>query len=126
VAKNTVKFTSNKAAVMRQYNLNLEKTLHALGMLQNHLAMQEMDLLIYHAPVSASGYARTGRLRASMGYEVDMRLKHVRVGNTAIYAIFVTMGTRFMMKLPFIQNSINKYQADFRQLVITQMGEGFN
>ena len=117
------KFTNHKPQVMRQWNLTVERILHVLGMLQNHFAQQEMDILIYNAPVSESGYKRTGRLGAGMNYEVDLDTKSVQVGNNVIYAIFVTMGTRFMVQLPFMQNSINNYQVDYRNIVVQILQE---
>jgi len=66
----SVKFTSNKAAVLKKYNAALAAALETVGLLFTQMSIDEMDRLIYHAPPSASGYTRTGRLRSGQGHTV--------------------------------------------------------
>ena len=50
---------NNKAAVMKQFDANVARTLEALGMEFTGNAATEMDIGIYNAPISDSGYQRT-------------------------------------------------------------------
>jgi HK97 gp10 family phage protein len=80
----------------------------ALGLAQNAIATQE---------ITDMEAVDTGRMRGSNAYQVDVGNREVIVGNTASYAIFVTLGTRFMAARKFLQNSINNYKERYRQIV---------
>jgi|GEM_PF-2970696 len=122
----SIQFTSNKNAVMRQFNANKAACLEALGLEAVHNAAVETDVLIYNAPISASGYRRTGALRASLTHMVDRQNDSVIYGPTVHYGIYVTMGTRFMEKLPYMQNSINNYTEDYENLTRQIMSRGMD
>jgi HK97 gp10 family phage protein len=110
-------FNSNRKAVESQFERNIVKTLTAMGLKQNELASKE---------ITTMGAVDTGRMRASSSFQVNAQNKEVLVGNSADYAIYITMGTRHIDARPFMQNSINNYQNDYNEIVDAAMGEGFN
>lgn len=117
MASNGIKFTSYKSKVLAAHNKAMGASLTALGMEAVRAAVTETDVLIYNAPISASGYRRTGRLRASITYQVDRQNKAVVYGSPLNYALYTTMGTRFMQQLPWMQNSINLYTEAYGRVV---------
>jgi len=121
----SVKFVSNKAAVLQKYNAALAAALEAVGLLFTQLSIDEMDNLIYHAPPSASGYTRTGRLRSGQGHEVRLSDKCVVVFNSVEYAIFVEMGTRHMVSKPWMRNTINGRQKELTEAVVAVFRQAF-
>jgi len=122
----SVQFKSNEAAVLKQFNSNKAALLTAWGINYTTRAVDEMDKGIYHAPKSESGYDRTGRLRAGQEYQVNLEKWEVLVGNTVLYAIFVELGTRYMMGYPFMRNAINAFAAEAEKLAREIMGKGFD
>jgi len=119
-------FKSNKRVVLNQYDRNKAKTLQALSLQYTSNAMKEMDTSIYHAPVSESGYKRTGLLRASQTHQLDTGADEVVVGNSAHYASYVEMGTRHMPAKNFMQNALNNYGQEYEDIANEFMGEGFS
>ncbi|MCL1924031.1 MAG: hypothetical protein FWF50_00440 [Defluviitaleaceae bacterium] len=138
-----VKFTSNKKAVLQQFDRNVGKTLTAIGMKQQELAALE---------ITDMGIVDTGLLRASNGYQVNLANQEVMVGNSVSYAPFIEFGTGVHAELgqgrqtpwtyfdelnqqfvttsgmearPFLRNSILKYEEDYKEIVNAFMGEGF-
>ena len=83
----SVEFTSNKPAVMRQHEKNINACLEALGMEYTTNAVTEMDVLIYNAPLPPSAgpkYRRTGVLRNSQTYQINKQNKEVKVAMNTI------------------------------------------
>jgi len=109
-------FKSNRKAVDAQFERNIAKTLTAMGLKQNELATTEI------ANMQA---VDTGVMLNANSYQVNTQDREVVAGNSAHYAIFVTMGTRHMTARPFMQNSINNHQSSYREIVEAIMGEGF-
>jgi len=117
-------FKSNMPAVMERYTRALAAALEALGLLFTQLSMDEMDRLIYHAPLPPSagpGYVRTGRLRSGQGYKVDIGDNCVIVFNSVEYAVHVHFEgiTRSWSGRPWMTTTINSRQNELRDAVIT-------
>jgi len=106
-----VKFKSNKAQVMQRHERNVQNFLTEFGMKQQELAKKEIDMM---------GAVETGLMRVSNEFEVGKR--QVRFGNTTLYGIFVTMGTRFMQARPFLQRSVFAYKQVYRNLANKYLG----
>jgi len=109
---------------------NIAACLDALGFEYTANAMEEMDKLIYHAPLPKSAgpsYVRTGRLRASQIHQTNPQNKEVVVGNTVNYAVHVEMPglTRNWSGRPFMKNALNLYQKDYQDLAEAVLGRGF-
>lgn len=56
----------------------------------------------------------TGRLRASLAYEVDARRLVVRIGTNVKYAIFVFLGTIKMAARPVLRTMLAMLRMEFR------------
>ena len=117
-------FKSNMPAVMERYTRALAAALEALGLLFTQLSMDEMDRLIYHAPLppsAGSGYVRTGRLRSGQGYKVDLGDNCVIVFNSVEYAVHVHFSgiTRNWQGAPWMTNTLNGRQRELQEAVAT-------
>jgi len=115
-------FKSNKDFVMQRYYRALAAALEALGLLFTQLSVDEMDRLIYHAPLPPSagpGYVRTGRLRSGQGYKVDLGNNCVIVFNSVEYAVHVHFEgiTRNWGGRPWMTNTINGRQKELQEAV---------
>lgn len=64
----------------------------------------------------------TGRLRASMKYEVQEGQKQVIVGSDVEYASYVELGTKRQKAKPYLKPSILDYREDYRQMIIQIFG----
>ena len=119
-----VTFKSNVPAVMNKYAKACAAALEALGMLFTSLSVEEMDKLIYHAPLpsgAGANYVRTGRLRSGQGYQVDLGDNCVIVFNNVEYAIHVHFEgvTRNWGGRPWMTNTINGRQRELQEAVVT-------
>lgn len=79
---------------------------------------------IYNFTHSAPGnppYKQTGRLRASIAWEVEGMLGHVigRVGTNVQYGLYLEKGTRKMSPRPFLERNLNKH-AGIVGLILTR------
>jgi len=127
----SVKFKSNRAAVDKQFAQNKAATLESLGMKFTELSVEEMDRLIYHAPLPPSAgpkYKRTGLLRSGQLHKVDRQNNEVVVGNKVEYAPHVHFEgiTRQWSGRPWMTNVINTKQAELQEVVETMLGHGFD
>ena len=119
---------------MRQLEKNKAAALEALGMEFTHLATDEMDKLIYHAPLPPSAgpnyldRARQGRLRGGQTYQVDRQNNEVIVGNNVEYAPHVHFPgiTRNYGGNPWMTNVINNNQSELQAVVEEVLGHGFD
>jgi len=123
MAKNVI-FKSNKAAVMKKYTRALAAALDALGLRFTQLSVEEMDALIYHAPLPPSAgpkYKRTGHLRSGQDYKLDLGDNCVIVFNSVEYAVHVHFEgiTRNWGGRPWMTNTINGRQKELQEAVVT-------
>lgn len=125
-------FKSNVPAFMQVYNRAFAAALEAIGMLFTSLSMDEMDRLIYHAPLPPSAknnprYKRTGRLRSGQGYEVRLTKNCTIVYNNVEYAVHVHFPgiTRNYVGKPWMTNTINERQNELRDAVVAVFRQAF-
>ena len=123
-------FKSNRTAVEEQLSKNKAAALEALGMEFTHLATDEMDRLIYHAPSPPSAgpnYVRTGRLRSGQTHQVNAGDDEVVVGNNVDYAVHVHFEgvTRNWGGRPWMTNVINNNQKQLQDVIEAVLGNGF-
>jgi len=126
-------FVSNRDNVERQLARNKAAALEALGLEFTSHAVEEMDRLIYNAPLPKSAannprYERTGRLRSGQVYQVSVMDDEVVVGNNIDYAIHVHFEgiTRNWGGLPWMTNTINNKQTELKAVVETVIVQGFS
>lgn len=67
----------------------------------------------------------TGRLRASMKYEVDIAKKVVYVGSDVEYVPFVELGTSKMAARPMIKPAVLEFIPLYQAIVEKVLGSGF-
>ena len=121
-----VQFKSNKAAVMSQWKKNKAACLTALGLEGETNTRTEMDIGVYNAPVSPSGYQRTGAARASVGSEPNFAEDYVDYGVGVHYWLFMELGTIHMSGYPAVRNSLNNYPQSYENVARATLGKGFN
>ena len=112
--KEKVEHKSNAKEILSQAQNNKQVCFMKVGLKQGELAAKEVTNL---------GAVDTGRMRASASFSIGEN--EVIVGNTAEYAIYVTLGTRRMEARPFMQNSINNYLDTYRDIIKEHMKKGF-
>jgi len=113
----SVKFTDNSQQIKTQFENNLNKALEMMGVKNQELSTKE---------ITDMRAVDTGRLRASMTYQVDAPNKQVIVGTNVSYAPYVHEGTHRMASRPFLKNSILNYREDYKEIIQKTLGEGFD
>ena len=105
-------FKDNSAQVKALYEQKAREALERIGLVW-------LNNVVGGVPVD------TGRLRASMKYEVDFANRRVIVGSDVFYAIFVELGTVKMRAQPYLGPSIMNHVADYESAVRATLGSGW-
>ena len=123
----SVKFEDNSAAVLKQFEQNLGRTLEMLGIKQNELAVTEIQRQpkFKDREIVGIGAIDDGHMIGGNSYVTDLPNREVNVGNTVEHAIFVTMGTWKMQKRSWLQNSVLDHADDYRAVVEQGLQQGF-
>lgn len=106
----SVEFKSYSKEVLNAEKQAVEKALTAIG-------VKWQQNVTPNVPVD------TGRLRASMKYEVQAGQKQVIVGSDVEYAPYIELGTRNQRAKPYLKPSILNNINDYKQIV-TQIFKG--
>jgi len=124
-----VRIESNIGGVLRQFEKEKMEVLEALGFGFTGFALEEMDRLIYDAPLPKSAennphYRRTGLMRRGQGYFVDGAAGEVVVGNDVDYAVHVHFEgvTRNWAGAPWMTNVINGKQRELESIISEKWG----
>jgi len=112
-----VTFRDNSAAVLAAFERAKGKALAMIGLKADEIQAMEISIQPRFGGGSGMGAVDTGLMRASVGHQVNQQNSEVIVGNSADYAIYVTMGTWKMPKRPFLQNTLLNYGDDYRDMV---------
>lgn len=120
---NSVVFKDNSAQVKSLYEQKVREALERIGLVWLKNVTDAIN----------SGFGKpivdTGRLRASMKYEVDFSNKRVIVGSDISdppYPIFVELGTIKMPARPFLRKSIMERIGDYEKAVKDTLGSGWS
>ena len=119
MASNIV-FEDNSAQVKAMFEQKIKEALERIGLIWLKNVTNVINSR-YGKPI-----VDTGRLRASMKYEVDFANKRVIVGSDVIYAIFVALGTIKMVGRNFMRDSIMDFIADYEKAVKDAFGSGWS
>ena len=111
-----VKITDSSAAVKSQMSGNIAKALTAMGLHGQRLTTEEITRL---------RAVDTGRLRASVAYEVDSPNKRVHIGTNVEYGTYIYEGTSRMAGRPFLTNAIVNKRSEYQDVATKILGEGF-
>ncbi len=88
-------------------------------------ADKNLQNVVYKAPISKSGYKRTGNLLSSV-LDPNRGLQLARdgvfsgsVGSGVGYGLFVEMGTKFMAARPFLQPAVDSTQDQVTEFFVS-------
>lgn len=113
-------FKDNSSAVIREYNNRIKAALRMTGLEWEQNVVEEIRSMprFRDNSVVGTGAIDTGTMVNDRSHEVDVAEKKVYVGFSINYALYVTMGTWKMPQRPFMQNSINNYQNDYKNTMV--------
>ena len=133
-----IEFTDNSNLAKEELKHRIPIILEAVGLEAEGNAIDEVNNLVYSAPESKT-YVRTGFLKNSIthafpghdgdSYSVDGNGDYhkvnvsngdsnsVVIGSALEYAPYVALGTSKMAPRPFLQNAIEKYKDDYKNII---------
>ncbi|MBP5613472.1 MAG: HK97 gp10 family phage protein [Bacteroidales bacterium] len=117
MARIEVTLTSNKDEILEALGEQLGQAMIAIGMAAESNAKQEITKAVYDTPESKSGYVRTGRLRNSISYGVDIDEPAVYIGSNVEYAPYVELGTSKMRARPYLKPAVENYAGEYKDLL---------
>ena len=116
-------FRDNSSAVMAQYERKVREALERIGLVWIKNVTNTINSR-FGSPIVDSG-----RMRASMKFEVDLANKRVRVGTDISdppYPIFVELGTHKMPARGFLRASVMEFISDYEQAIRQAFGSGWD
>ena len=120
----SVTFKDFSPKIKAQMERNIESALTAVGeQWKSQLAPVAIMAQPKFGPTPGSGAVDSGVMIASNVFQTEKRA--VTLGNTAPWAIFVTVGTWKVPQRPWMQNSVYGNSHAITQTFKTHLGKGF-